>query len=324
MQAFQIYLEQTGGPEVLQWKAVDVPSPGPGQVLLKQTAIGLNFSDIYAREGKYPMPVPGGLGTEAAGVVEAVGEGVENLKIGDRVAYLFPVPGAYAEYRVMPAGPMIKLPDSIDDITAAAMVAKGLTASYLLHNVYPLQAGEWVLLQAAAGGVGSIIAQWAKAKGAHVIGVVGSEAKRAIALENGCEHVLLSSDDVAARVKEITEGRGVDVVYDGVGKEAFYASIDSLKPLGMMVNYGNASGIIEPFSPMELMSRGSLFFTKPSGKDYLANPAIGRPAGEKLMAAVLAGDIKIRVGQTFPLKEAAKAQQALESRQTLGSTVLIP
>lgn len=319
-----IRIHQTGGPEVMKWEDVEVPAPGPGQVLVRHSAIGVNYSDVYQRMGMYPMPIPGSLGTEAAGVVEAVGKKVKGFKKGDRVAYMFPVPGAYSEQRVMPAEVLIKLPAGIKEDTAAAMLIKGFTTHYLIRRTYKVKKGDWVLIQAAAGGVGLIMSQWCRYLGAKVIGVVSTPEKARLAKKNGCAHVILSSADVAAEVKKITKGKGVDVVYDGVGKNSFFASLDSLRPLGMMVSFGNASGMVEPFSPMELAKRGSLFLTRAGGKEYLSDPKDRQQAAKELFALVKKKAIKIQIGQRYPLADAAMAHQDLESRKTVGSTVLMP
>lgn len=319
-----IRIHQTGGSEVMKWEEVEVPAPGPGQVLVRHTAVGVNFSDVYQRKGMYPMPVPGGLGGEAAGIVEAVGKKVSGFKKGDRVAYMFPVPGAYSEQRVVPADALIKLPAGIKEETAAAMITKGFTTQFLLRRTYKVKKGEWVLIQAAAGGVGLIMSQWCKYLGAKVIGVVSTAEKAKLAKKNGCAHVILSSEDVPAAVKKITKGRGVDVVYDGVGKDSFFASLDSLRPLGMMVSFGNASGIIEPFSPLELAKRGSLYLTRAGGKEYLSDPKDRAQAAKELFALVKKKTIKIQIGQRYALADAAQAHQALEARKTVGSTILVP
>jgi NADPH2:quinone reductase len=320
--AIRIY--QTGGPEVLRWEDVEVPAPGPGQVLVRHSAIGVNYADVYYRLGLYPMPLPGGLGTEAAGVVEAVGKQVKGLKKGDRVVYLYLTPGAYSEQRIVPAATVIKLPAGLKEETAASMIVKGFTTYYLLRRTYKVKKGDWVLIQAAAGGVGLIMSQWVKYLGATAIGVVSTAQKAKLAKKNGCAFVILSSEDIAARVKKITKGKGVDVVYDGVGKDTLFASLDSLRPLGMMVSFGNASGLVPPFAPMELAKRGSLYFTRAAGKDYLSDPKFCQQAAKELFALVKKQAIKIQVGQRYPLQDAAMAHRDLEARKTMGSTVLIP
>jgi len=319
-----IRIHQTGGAEVMQWEEIDVPAPGPKEVSVRHTAVGLNYSDVYARMGLYPAPVPGGLGTEAAGIVEAVGKKITGFKKGDRVAYMFPVPGAYSERRVLAADALIKLPAGISEEVAAAAIIKGFTSHYLLRRTYPVKKGEWVLIQAAAGGVGSIMSQWAKNLGAKVIGVVSTPEKAKLAKKNGCAYVLLSNEDIAARVKEITKGKGVDVVYDGVGKDTIWSSLDSLKPRGMMVSLGNSSGVIPPFAPMELSKRGSLYFTRAGGKEYLSDPKDRAQAARELFALIKNKKIKVHIGQRYPLKDAARAHQDLEARKTVGSTILVP
>ncbi len=319
-----IRIHQTGGVEVLKWEDDTVAAPGPGQVLVRHTAIGVNYSDVYARKGMYPVPLPGGLGSEAAGIVEAVGKKVSGLKKGDRVAYMFPVPGAYSEQRVLPADALIKLPTGIKEDTAAAMIIKGFTTQFLIRRTYKVKKGDWVLIQAAAGGVGTIMSQWCKYLGAKVIGVVSTPEKAKLAKKNGCAHVILSKDDVAAEVKKITKGKGVDVVYDGVGKDTFLSSLDCLRPLGMMVSFGNSSGMVEPFSPMELAKRGSLYLTRAGGKEYLSDPKERAQAAKELFALVKKKVIKIQIGQRYPLADAAKAHADLEARKTVGSTILVP
>jgi NADPH2:quinone reductase len=292
---------------------------------LRHTAIGLNYIDVYDRTGLYPMPLPAGLGREAAGVVTAVGRKVKGFKKGDRVAYVHTQPGSYCELRNLPAARVVKLPKAISDEQAAAMMLKGLTAQYLLRRTYRVKKGDWILVTAAVGGVGSILCQWAKALGAKVIGVVGSDAKVALARREGCKHVLvMGKDDLVARVKEITKGAGVPVVYDSVGKETFFASLDCLAPLGIMVTYGNASGPPPLMSPMELAKRGSLFLTRPSLFAYIAKREDLDAAAKELFRAVTTRKVKLHVGQRYPLSEAAQAHRDLEARKTVGSTVLVP
>jgi NADPH2:quinone reductase len=292
---------------------------------LRHTAIGLNYIDVYDRTGLYPMPLPAGLGREAAGVVTAVGRKVKGFKKGDRVAYVHTQPGSYCELRNLPAARVVKLPKAISDEQAAAMMLKGLTAQYLLRRTYRVKKGDWILVTAAVGGVGSILCQWAKALGAKVIGVVGSDAKVALARREGCKHVLvMGKDDLVARVKEITKGAGVPVVYDSVGKETFFASLDCLAPLGIMVTYGNASGPPPLMSPMELAKRGSLFLTRPSLFAYIAKREDLDAAVKELFRAVTTRKVKLHVGQRYPLSEAAQAHRDLEARKTVGSTVLVP
>jgi NADPH2:quinone reductase len=321
-----IRIHHTGGPDVLRWEEVVVGAPGPGQLLLRQTAVGLNYIDTYHRTGLYPLPgLPAVLGMEAAAVVEATGEGVEGLTRGTRVAYASPPVGAYAEMRLMPADRVVPLPDGITDQQAAAMMLKGMTAQYLLRRTFRVQTGDTILVHAAAGGVGLILCQWAHHLGATVIGTVGSEEKAALAQSNGCHHTILySRDDFVARVKEITGGSGVAVVYDGVGQATFAGSLDCLRPLGMMVSFGNASGPVAPFEPAILSQKGSLFLTRPTLMHYTAKPDDLRASAADLFAVVLGGYVKITVHQTYPLADAARAHRDLETRKTSGSTVLLP
>lgn len=314
-----------GGAQVLKYEPLDLKPPGEGEVRIRHKAIGLNYIDIYHRSGLYPVPLPSIPGMEAAGMVESVGEGVKNFKPGDRVAYGRGPLGAYCEERNIAAKELIPLPDKVSDEVAAACMLKGLTAWFLLHETFPVKKDDTILIHAAAGGVGLIMVQWAKKLGARVIGTVGSEEKAEIAKKHGADHVILyRSDPVAAKVKQLTNGRGVDVVYDAVGKTTFVSSLDSLKPLGLMVSYGQASGPIPPFDLLELSKRGSLYLTRPSLADYMKRDATYREAATELLKRVAEGDIDINVAQKFPLKEAAKAQIALETRETVGATVLIP
>ena len=320
-----IRIHEVGGADVLRYEDFDPGTPAEAELQLRHTAIGLNYIDVYDRTGLYPMPLPAGLGREAAGVVTAVGRKVKDFKKGDRVAYVHTQPGSYCELRNMPAARVVKLPKVISDEQAAAMMLKGLTAQYLLRRTYRVKKGDWILVTAAAGGVGSILCQWAKALGAKVIGVVGSEAKVALARREGCKHVLvMGKDDLVARVKEITKGAGVPVVYDSVGKETFFAALDCLAPLGMMVTYGNASGPPPLMSPMELAKRGSLFLTRPSLFAYIAKREDLDASAKELFRAVTTRKVKLHVGQRYPLSEAAQANRDLEARKTVGSTVLIP
>ena len=320
-----IRLHSFGGPEVLRLEQVEVPEPGRGEVRLRQTAIGLNFIDVYGRTGLYPVPLPSGLGMEAAGVVTAVGPDVRDLKEGDRVAYVHAQPGSYAEERVLPADRIVKVPEGVSDRQAAAVMLKGLTAWYLLHRSYAVRPGDPILLYAAAGGVGLIAVQWARALGAEVIAVTGSGEKAEIARQHGAHHtVLLGRGDLAERVREITGGRGVPVVYDSIGKDTFFASLDCLRPLGLMVTYGNASGPVPPFSPLELSKRGSLFLTRPTLFTYIAKRSeLSRGAAE-LFGLLADGRVEVRIGQTYTLQDAALAHRELEARRTTGSTVLLP
>ncbi|NBX44590.1 MAG: quinone oxidoreductase [Gammaproteobacteria bacterium] len=320
-----IRLHRVGGPEELRWEESDPGRPGPGEVLLRHTAIGLNYIDVYDRTGLYPMPLPAGLGREAAGVVLACGRGIKEFKPGDRVAYVHTQPGSYCEERLVPASVLVKLPRAISDEQAASMMLKGLTAQYLLRRTCKVAKGDWILVHAAAGGVGLILCQWAKSLGAKVIGIVGSDAKAALAKRNGCKHVLIEGrDDIVARTRALTKGAGVRVVYDSVGAKTFMASLDCLAPLGMMVSYGNASGPPPVMSPMELAKRGSLFLTRPSLFAYIAKREDLDAAARELFSVVKSGKVKLRIGQTYPLSEAAQAHRDLEARKTTGSTVLLP
>jgi len=320
-----IRIHQTGGPDVLRWEEVELPAPAPGEATVRHHAVGLNFIDTYHRSGLYPLPLPAGLGLEGAGVVEAVGEGVSEVKVGDRVAYAGGPVGAYAEARNIPAHRLLKLPDSIAFETAAAMMLQGLTAAYLLRRTYRVQAGDSVLIHAAAGGVGLIACQWAKALGATVIGTVGSAAKGELARAHGCDHVInYSSENFTLRVREITGGEGVPVVYDGVGKDTFMGSLDCLRPQGMMVSYGNASGPVPPVDLLLLSQKGSLFITRPTLMSYTAKREDLLALGAELFAVVASGQVKVEVNQRYALKDAAQAQRDLEARKTTGSTILLP
>jgi NADPH:quinone reductase len=320
--AVRIY--ENGGPEKLKWEEVEVGKPGPGEVRVRNTAVGLNFIDTYQRSGLYPLPLPFTLGSEGAGVVEAVGRRVTGLKVGDRVAYVGPL-GAYAEVLLRPAARLVKVPAGIDDNAAAAMMLKGLTTQYLLRRTYRVRAGDTILMHAAAGGVGLILCQWAKALGATVIGTVGSEEKVALAKKAGCKHVIvMGKENVVERVKTITKGKGVPVVYDGVGKDTFMGSLDCLSPLGMMVSFGNASGAVPPVSIGILAQKGSLFLTRPTLATYTATTEDLAKAARELFSVVKSGKVKIAINQTYPLSEAAQAHRDLEGRKTTGSTVLLP
>ena len=323
--SFAIRFHQTGGPEVLRWEEVPVGDPAADEVRLRHEAVGLNYIDTYQRSGLYPLPLPSGLGQEGAGVVEAVGKDVRDFRPGDRVAYAGGPVGAYSQQRCLPAARLLKLPESIDFRTGAAMMLQGLTTAYLLRRTYAVQAGDAVLIHAAAGGVGLIACQWARALGATVIGTVSTEAKAELARQHGCEHVILySHEDVAARVRDITGGEGVAVVYDGVGKDTFAASLDSLRMRGMMVSFGNASGAVPPFNPLLLTQKGSLFLTRPMLAHYTANRDELLALGQELFAVVESGKVRININQTYALADAADAHRALEARQTTGSTVLLP
>jgi NADPH2:quinone reductase len=317
-----VIIERTGGPEVLTLRNIELPPPGQGQVRVRHTAIGVNLFDTYHRSGLYPLPLPAVLGSEAAGIVEATGPGVD-LAVGARVAYAAAGPGAYADARVVAAERLVPLPDSVTDDVAAAVLLKGMTVEYLIRRTFAVSSGNTVLLHAAAGGVGLIACQWLKALGARVIGVVGSEEKAALAREHGAAEVLLSGrDDIAARVRELTDGRGVPVVYDSVGKATFQASLDSLAPRGLLVSYGNASGKPDPIDPLVLSQKGSLFLTRPTLYHYVATRAELLASAGALFAAIARGEIRVRIGQRFPLTEVAEAHRALEARRTTGSTVL--
>ena len=319
-----IRFESFGGPEVLQYREVEVPAPGEGEARVAHRAIGVNFIDVYHRTGLYPLALPSGLGGEGAGVVTAVGAGVRHVKAGDRVAYTAPAPlGSYSDERVVAARRLVKLPDAIGDQTAAAMMLKGLTAWYLLKRSYKVASGDWILLYAAAGGVGLISAQWARELGARVIGIVSTPAKRELALKHGCEHVLLDGDDIPRRVRELSNG-GVPVVYDSVGRTTFYQSLDCLRPHGVLVSFGNASGKVEPFGLHELMRRGSLYVTRPTLQDFIGERASLEAGATELFSLVEKGHVVIEVNQTYALRDAAQAHRDLEARKTTGSTVLIP
>ncbi|GGX39145.1 quinone oxidoreductase family protein [Saccharospirillum salsuginis] len=320
-----IRIHEPGGPENLRWDEVDIGEPGPGQVRLKQNAVGLNYIDVYMRTGLYPMPeYPATLGMEAAGTVETIGDGVTHLKAGDRVAYPM-TPGAYAEARLIDAEKLVKLPDEIDDRTAAAMMLKGLTAHYLLFRTYPVKSGDTILVYAAAGGVGLLLCQWAKHLGATVIGCVGSEDKAKLAQANGCDHIIYyNRENIAERVRELTHGEGVAVAYDSIGKDTFEASLDSLRPFGVLASYGNATGPVEPFSPAILAPKGSLYVTRPTLATHVATRALLEEGANRLFEAVRSGVLKINVNQTYALKDTAQAHRDLEARKTTGSTVLLP
>jgi NADPH:quinone reductase len=319
-----IRIHQTGGPEVMQLEDVAVGEPGPGEARVRHTAIGVNFVDIYHRTGLYPLPLPTGIGVEGVGRVEAVGPGVDHVRPGDRVAYLA-TPGAYSEARLVAADRLVKLPDDLSDVTAAAVVLKGLTVQALIRRAHPVKAGEAVLWHAAAGGVGLLAIQWLKALGATVIGTVGSDEKAALARTRGCDHVIVyTREDFPKRVREITGGEGVPVVYDSVGKATFEGSLDCLRPLGMMVTFGNASGPVPPLDVGLLSRKGSLFLTRPSVFTYVAKRADLERGAAELFEVVRAGKVKVEVGGTFPLAQAAEAHKALASRATTGSLVLLP
>ena len=320
-----LMMEKTGGPEVLQWVDFEPGPPKSGEVLLRQEAVGLNFIDVYHRSGLYPLAaLPAVIGMEGAGVVQAVGEGVSEVAVGDRVAYAGLPPGAYAEVRNIPAHRLVKLPDAISTRQAAAMMLQGMTARYLLHGCYRVKAGDRILVQAAAGGVGLILCQWAKHIGAQVIGTAGSPEKAALAKSHGCDHLILYRDeDFVSRVKEITQGRGVDVVYDSVGQSTFMKSLDCLRPMGMVVSFGQSSGSVPPFDLGILGAKGSLFLTRPSLMAYTAMREDLLAHARDLFDVVEKEAVKIEIGQTYPLAEAARAHRDLEDRKTTGSTVLV-
>ncbi len=320
-----IQIQKTGGPEVLEAVDLPIPKPGPGEVLIRHQAIGLNFIDTYMRGGLYPVQLPAILGSEGAGVIEAIGEGITRFKPGDRAAHGAAGRGAYAEYQVLPAGRVNRLPDGVDVKTAAAAMLKGMTAEMLLRHVYPLKAGEPCLIWAASGGVGAILSQWAHALGAVVIGCVGSEGKAERASSRGCDHVILyKSEDVAARVREITGGEGVRVSYDGVGKASFDASLKSLGRRGMLVTFGNASGPVPPVEPLALSRGGSLFLTRPTLFDYVASTEELDASAAALFEVITSGAVKIEIGREYALRDVRKAHEDLEAGETVGSQLLIP
>ena len=323
---YAVRFHQTGGPAVLRWEEVAVGSPGPGQVLVRHVAVGLNFADTYFRTGLYPVPLPSGIGVEASGVVKAVGEGVTNVAPGDRVTYtgFLDTLGAYCTERVLPAAPLIRLPEGISCETAAAMTMRGLTSAYLMRRIWPLKAGDTVLLHAAAGGVGLIVAQWAKLLGLTVIGTVSSEAKGDIARAHGCDHVIqYGREDVARRVRELTREAGVSVVYDSVGKDTFAGSLDSLKRRGLLVCMGTTSGPVPPLDVAQLAARGSVFVTRPALADYIADPAEKGELADELFSHVAAGRIRIEINQRYRLEDAAQAHRDLEARRTTGSSIFV-
>ncbi|MBV8877441.1 MAG: quinone oxidoreductase [Gammaproteobacteria bacterium] len=322
-QAIRIY--ENGGPEVLRLEEVEPGKPAPGEVQIRQTAIGVNYIDVYDRTGLYPVTLPSGLGREAAGVVSALGRGVRGLRVGERVAYVFPSSGAYCEVRNVPAERVVRVPKSISDEQAAALMLKGLTAQFLIRRTYRVARGDTILVHAAAGGVGLILCQWAKALGAAVIGVVGSEAKAELARKHGCRHVLISGrDELVPSVRKLTRDVGVAAVYDAVGKDTFMESLDCLRRRGIMVTFGNASGPPPAISPLELSKRGSLFLTRPTLFHYIATRPELEAAARELFAAVRAKNVRIVIGQRYPLSRAADAHRDLEGRGTTGSTVLVP
>lgn len=315
---------ETGGPEVLRLETVEVGEPGPGQARVRHAGIAVNFIDIYVRTGRYPAPLPSGLGSDAVGVVEAVGEGVSEVAVGDRVGYLIGPQGAYSDVRLMPAAVLIKLPDGISDSTAATLMMKGMTAQYLFRQVFPLKGGETILYHAAAGGVGLIACQWARAMGVTMIGTVSTDEKAALAKANGCTHTIITGrEDIAQRVKEITGGKGVPVVFDSVGKDTLEASLNSLQTRGTLVSNGTSSGPVV-IDTMQLAAKGSLWLTRPAMMHYIMPRAHMLDMAQEVFDMVLAGKIKSEASQTFALADAADAHRALESRKTVGATVLLP
>lgn len=325
MKANAIRIQSFGGPEVLEWTEVDVPDPGQGEAQIRHTAVGLNFIDTYHRTGLYPVDLPTGLGSEAAGIVEAVGPGVTDVSVGDRVVYTGGPADAYGELRNFSAWQLMPIPKDISDEQAAAVLLKGLTAWYLLRRSYRVQKDDAVLLYAAAGGVGSLASQWGTHLGAKVIGVVSTDEKAELARANGCEHVIMADDnDVPGAVKKLTGGAGVAAVYDSVGRDTFFASLDCLRPHGTMVTFGNSSGPVDPFAPSELAKRGSLYVTRPILFDFVDTRERLLYACDELFEVVASGAVKISIGQTYALKDAANAHRDLEARKTTGSTILLP
>ncbi|RKP43726.1 quinone oxidoreductase family protein [Trinickia fusca] len=320
-----IRYERTGGPEVMQWVDVEVGEPGPGEVRIAQRAVGLNYIDVYFRTGLYPQPLPAGLGMEAAGEVTAVGAGVTHLKNGDRVAYVARPPGAYCEARVLPAAALVKLPDAVSFDDAASAMLQGLTAQYLLRQTYRVQPGQTILIHAAAGGVGLFVCQWAKALGATVIGTVGSDEKAELVKAHGCDHAIVyTRENFTERVKEITGGAGVPVVYDSIGKDTYKGSLDCLAPLGYFVSFGNASGPLPPIESSEFSNRGSLFFTRPTLFSYMGQPGALEAMAAELFDVLSSGKVKTNIRQRYALKDVGEAHRDLEARKTTGSTILIP
>lgn len=325
MRAVQAVIHQTGGPEVIQWQEVDLPAPGPGEALIRHEAVGLNFIDTYLRTGLYPSRLPGGLGFEAAGVIEAVGEGVSHLKPGMRAASFGGAPGAYATARIVKAADLLPLPDNIDSRTAAAILLKGATVEMLAERCAPLKPGEWALVPAAAGGVGQLLLQWLKARGVRVIGTVGSADKVELARACGAEEVFLSDDpDLVAKVRALTDRRGVRASYDGVGAASWQTSLDCTGPRGIIASFGNASGPVTGVALRDLQVRGSLFVTRPGVYDYYKLPEEAQAGAARLWEMVGSGAVKVTVGQTYPLLDAAQAHRDLEARRTTGSTLLLP
>jgi NADPH:quinone reductase len=319
-----IRFHQIGGPEVLKLETAQVGEPGPGQARVRHKYVAVNFIDVYFRTGQYPLQLPNGIGSDAVGVVEAVGPGVTDIRVGDRVGYLIGPQGAYADVRIMPADVLIPLPDGVSDSTASTLMMKGMTAQYLFRQVYPLKGGETILYHAAAGGVGLIACQWAKALGVTMIGVVSSDAKAETARAHGCTHTIVSTrEDIAKRVRELTDGKGVPVVYDSVGKDTLMASLDSLQPRGVLVSNGTSSGLVV-IDTRVLAAKGSLWLTRPAMMHYIQPRAHMLEMATELFDLVLAGKIRSEPNQTFALEDAAEAHRALEARKTVGATVLVP
>ncbi|MGH8779095.1 quinone oxidoreductase family protein [Paraburkholderia sp.] len=320
-----IRFDRTGGPEVMKWVDVEVGDPADGEIRVKQHAVGLNFIDVYFRTGLYPLPLPGGLGMEAAGEVTAVGSGVTGLQAGDRIAYVARPPGAYAQERVLPAKDVVKLPDGVSYEQAASAMLQGLTVQYLLRRTYPVKAGDTILIQAAAGGVGLLACQWAKALGATVIGTVSSDEKAEIAKAHGCDYpIVYTRENFTKRVREITNGAGVPVVYDSIGKDTFTASLDCLAPLGLFVSFGNSSGPLPPIDSSEFAGRGSLFFTRPTLFTYTAKRSDYDAMSTELFDMLQSGKVKTSINQRYALADVGQAHEDLEARKTTGSTVLLP
>lgn len=320
-----IRFDKTGGPDVMKWVDVDVGEPGKGEIRVKHHAVGLNYIDVYFRTGLYPMPLPGGLGMEAAGEVTAVGEGVTEFKVGDRVAYASRPPGAYAQERVMSTVYVVRLPDEISYEDGASIMLQGLTAQYLLRRTYRVKAGDTILIHAAAGGVGMLACQWAKSLGATVIGTVGSEEKAELAKAHGCDYpIVYTREDFTKRVREITNGAGVPVVYDSIGVDTYTASLDCLSPLGMFVSFGNTSGPVPPIDSSELAGRGSLYFTRPTLFSYIAKRSDLVEMSTELFSVIASGKVKTNVRQRYAMSDATKAHEDLEARRTTGSTIFLP
>ncbi|HEU4780275.1 MAG TPA: quinone oxidoreductase [Steroidobacteraceae bacterium] len=320
-----IRIHEAGGPEVMRLEEVEVGAPAAGQVQVLHTAIGLNFIDVYDRTGLYPQTLPAGLGREAAGIVSAVGKGVRGLRAGDRVAYVMSPPGTYADLRNVPAARVVKIPAGVSEEQAAVLALKGMTACFLLRHCFRVERGDVIVVHAAAGGVGSLLAQWGKMLGALVVGVVGSEEKAKLAKKNGCKYVLVRGrDEIAASVKKISKGLGAHVVYDGVGKDTFIESLDSLRKRGMMVLFGSASGPVPPFSPGELVKRGSLFLTRPTMFDYTESREDLEAIARETFTAAKKGWIKVQINQRYKLADAAQAHRDLEARKTTGASVIVP